>query len=125
MANPIYGEASAERIAETNAMLATLEAATTYTDYMLAYVAAEQRANSEDLMGRFEERDRIWARVKAAQAAIRPLLRAEYNAIRVYSSEEIRAFNQPATLDDVTALVCGRILSTAGVDAVSPKRSAA
>lgn len=96
----IYGNPSPERIAETNALIAALESAPDYAAYLPAYSAVEQRANSEDLMGRWEERDRIWAAVNAIRAVQSPRIRAEYRAIKTYSLDELCAMTAPVNLLD-------------------------
>lgn len=90
-----YGNPSPERIAETNALIAALEAAPDYAAYLPAFCAVEQRANSEDLMGRWEERDRIWAAVNTIRAVQSPRIRAEYRAIKTYSLAELCAMTAP------------------------------
>lgn len=90
-----YGPASVERIAETDALIAAFAAAPNYSAYLTAYSAVEQRANSEDVMGRFEERDRIWTAIKSIKAEKAPALRAEYDAIPVFSLAELVALSNP------------------------------
>lgn len=95
-----------QRIAKTNAMLAAMEAAPTYSDYMTAFVALEQRLHGLPGMG-VDEANKAWREFDRIRSVKSAQWRAEYNAA---------AFNAIA-LNDITAKVCGDILSTAGVDA--------
>jgi hypothetical protein len=90
-----YGEASPERIAETNALIAALANAPDYAAYLTAYSAVERRALDEDLMGRWDERDRIWAAVNAIRTVQSPRIKAEYRAIKTYSLDELCAMTAP------------------------------
>lgn len=53
-----YSPLTAERIAETNALLAAYAAADDVTVWP-TYAAVEQRMNAEELMGRIDESQRI------------------------------------------------------------------
>ena len=66
-----YGPLTAERIAETNALLAAYSAATNHTDHWNAYALVEQRMNAENRMGRFLESDRIRAAMNATSRKVR------------------------------------------------------
>lgn len=66
-----YGPLTAERIAETDAMLAAYAAATNHTEHWNRYADVEQRMNAESRMGRFKESDRIRAAMNATSRKVR------------------------------------------------------
>ena len=111
MANPLYGEATAERIADNNAMLDKLEALLGERSalYIPQWTAVEQRMNAERCMGRFEEADRMHKRFAAITAR---RVNPEYAAIRARIDREADA---SAQLNAVANKVCDDIFNTVPV----------
>lgn len=69
----MFGPLTADRIAETNALLAAYEAAHDFNGHWATFAAVEQRQNSEYAMGRLDEVQRIRAeknRITRANKAI-------------------------------------------------------
>lgn len=81
--------ATANRIIENNALLAAFEAVTDHASYWPAFGAVEQRANTEELNGRFAEARRVRAEMTRINRALRPMLEGQYAAIRTYSTAEL------------------------------------
>lgn len=77
MANPDYGDADEARIADTNALIASYEASADYPQLWARYVLVEQRMNSENLMGRFAESDRIRAEMNRISRTVGKRIGAE------------------------------------------------
>lgn len=91
----------AQRIAKTNAMLAALETAPNYSEYMTAFVALEKRLYGLPGMG-VAEADRAWAEFARIQKAQRACMFS----------------GRPVTLDDVAALICGAVTASTRLDSV-------
>lgn len=128
MANPQYGEASPERIADTNAMLAQLESlqAAPSAQYMPVWCAVEQRINSERAMGRFEEADRVAKCFRAISAGRRDPF---YGTGRTYTMEECRKYQAAriaglsheharAQLDTVTNIIIDSVFASQSIPVV-------
>ncbi|MET3924566.1 hypothetical protein [Devosia sp. 2618] len=86
---PGYGEPSAERVAETDALLTAFAAITDHKTYWPAYGAVEARMNAEMRMGRSAEAERIRVEMNRINRSIKPMLNAQYAAIKTYSLAEL------------------------------------
>jgi len=71
-----YGPLTAERIAETNALLAAYEAAHDFNGHWATFAAVEQRQNAEYAMYRPEEVERIRAEKNRITRKNKPILAA-------------------------------------------------
>jgi len=71
-----YGPLTAERIAETNALLAAYEAAHDFNGHWATFGACEGRKNSESAMGRFDEAQRIRTEMNRITSADKPIIAA-------------------------------------------------
>ena len=92
--------------------LQRLEAAPSLSIYLTMWVAVEQELISLRLNGRFDEADAGQAEFDRICAEVGPRVRKQAtDSIRIYSLAELAEFSKPATLDDVTSIVCADILS--------------
>lgn len=90
MANQIYGEADAARIAESNALLAAYEASADLAQLWERYALVEQRMNAETQMGRFAESNRIRSEMNRISRTVGKRLGAEARAsVKTYSLAEL------------------------------------
>jgi hypothetical protein len=93
--HPMFA-ASAIHIGENNALLAAFEAATDHASYYPAFAAVEQAINSDELNHRMMEANRVRAEWTRINNALRPMLAAQFRAIRTYSTAELMARAEPA-----------------------------
>jgi len=89
--------ATAYRIIENNALLAAFEAVTDHAGYWPAFVAVEGRVDAEERNGRFDEADRVRAEMVRINYALRPMLTAQYRAIKTYSLAGLMARAEAST----------------------------
>ena len=92
--------------------LQRLEAAPSLSIYLTMWVAVEQELISLRLNGRFDEADAGQAEFTRICAEVGPRIRKQASdSVRIYSLDELVELSRPATLNDVTSIVCADILS--------------
>lgn len=101
-----------EAALENQTNLQRLEAAPSLSIYLTMWVLVEQELNTLRLNGRFDEADAGQAEFDRICAEVGPRLRRQdYDSIRTYTLAEMAELSKPATLNDVTSIVCADILS--------------
>ncbi len=94
--------------------LQKLASSETLSAYLTAWCLVEQELISLRLNGRFDEADAGQAEFDRICAEVGPRVRKQAtDSIRIYSLAELVEFSKPATLSDVTSIVCADILSGA------------
>lgn len=95
-----YGTPSPERIAEINDALAAYEGATTLTERITGYCLCEQLMNSEALMRRMDQSNRIHremvrigkdTRVADAESAASPYSKAKWAKTKAAQSNTVQS----------------------------------
>ena len=95
--------------------LQKLEASPDLSAYLTAWVLVEQELNTLRLNGRFDEADAGQAEFTLICAEVGPRVRKQAtDSIRIYSLSELVELSKPATLNDVTCIVCADILNSFG-----------
>lgn len=101
-----------EAALENQTNLQRLEAAPSLSIYLTMWVAVEQELISLRLNGRFDEADAGQAEFDRICAEVGPRIRKQASdSVRTYSLDELVELSKPATLNDVTSIVCADILS--------------